>query len=89
MPWDLLIAQRLHGGRDRDAFARHLAFGRLWANQLLQDSGLDEAELVAELHRPDASLARVLDEYCYLRYTAQSPERSRTARTRAELSSSP
>ena len=25
MPWDLMIAQRLHGGRDRDAFARHLS----------------------------------------------------------------
>ena len=71
MPWDLLIAQRLHGGRDRAAFAQHLTFGRRWANQLLQDSGLGEEQLVAELHRPGASLARVLDEYCYLRYTAK------------------
>jgi hypothetical protein len=70
MPWDLLIAQGLHGGRDREAFAQHLMFGRRWAGQLLQDSGLDEEQLAAALHRPGASLARVLDEFCYLRYTA-------------------
>jgi hypothetical protein len=72
MPWDLMIAERLHGGRDRDAFARHLALGRAWARSLLAQSGLDEPALVAELGRPDASLARVLDEYCWLRWTFAS-----------------
>jgi len=69
MPWDLMIAERLHGGRDRDAFARHLTLGRIWAQSLLAQSGLDEATLVAELGRPGATLARVLDEYCWLRWT--------------------
>jgi hypothetical protein len=69
MPWDLRIAQRLHGGRDRDAFTRHLELGRRWAKQILQTSGLDEEDLAAELHRPGSSLAKVLDEYCYIRYT--------------------
>jgi hypothetical protein len=69
MPWDLMIAQRLHGGRDRVAFARHLRLGRRWADQVLGASGLDEEHLVADLDRPGSSLAKVLDEYCYIRYT--------------------
>jgi len=69
MPWDLMIAERLHGGRDRDAFARHLVLGRVWARSLLAHSGLDEDALVADLGRPRATLARVLDEYCWLRWT--------------------
>jgi hypothetical protein len=69
MPWDLRIAQRLHGGRDRDAFAGHLRLGRRWAQDLLTTSGLDETALLADLDRSGATLAKVLDEYCYLRYT--------------------
>ena len=70
MPWDLRIAQALHGGRDRDAFAAHLRLGRRWAQHLLTTSGLDETALLADLHRSGATLAKVLDEYCYLCYTA-------------------
>ncbi len=69
MPWDLAIAVRLHGARNGAAFANHLAVGRTWAKSLLVESGLDEEQLVAELGRPGASLAKVLDEYCYIRYT--------------------
>jgi hypothetical protein len=69
MPWDLAIAAQLHGSRDGVAFARHLALGRDWANSLLRESGLDEAELVAALGRPGSTLARILDQYCYVRYT--------------------
>lgn len=68
-PWDLQIAQRLHGGRDRDAFASHLRLGRQWAQDLLTASGLDEAALLVDLDRAGATLAKVLDEYCYLRFT--------------------
>ena len=70
MPWDLMIAQRLHGGRDRDAFAAHLRLGRRWAQDLLTTAGLDETALLTDLDRSGATLAKVLDEYCYLRYTA-------------------
>ena len=69
-PWDLKIAQCLHGGRDRDAFAAHLRLGRRWAQDLLTTSGLDETALLADLDRSGATLAKVLDEYCYLRFTA-------------------
>jgi hypothetical protein len=69
MPWDQAIATELHGGRDGAAFARHLALGRDWARALLDTSDLGEAQLVAELGRPGASLAKVLDEYCFVRFT--------------------
>jgi hypothetical protein len=69
MPWDEAIAARLHGGRDRDAFAAHLALGRRWAGALLDKSGLAERALAASLGRPGSSLARILDEHCYIRFT--------------------
>jgi hypothetical protein len=69
MPWDLMIAERLHGGRDRAAFAAHLRLGRSWARQLLADTGWDEPRLAAELGQPGATLARLLDQYCYIRFT--------------------
>jgi hypothetical protein len=69
MPWDLKIAQRLHGGRDTIAFAAHLRLGRDWARQLLRDTGWDEPRLAAEVGQPGASLARLLDQYCYVRFT--------------------
>jgi hypothetical protein len=69
MPWDQAIATQLYGGRDGAAFARHLALGRDWARALLEASGLDEPHLVTELGRPGASLAKVLDEYCFVRFT--------------------
>ncbi|MEU5694666.1 hypothetical protein [Actinosynnema sp. NPDC020468] len=69
MPWDNLIAQRLHGARDGAAYTRHLTTGRTWARAVLAESGLAEAVLVEQLGRPGGSLAKVLDEYCYLVYT--------------------
>lgn len=69
MPWDAAIAHGLHGGRDGAAFVRHLESGRHWANQILAESGLEEDELVSELGRPGSSLAKVLDEYCYVHFT--------------------
>jgi hypothetical protein len=69
MPWDLAIAGHLHGARDGAAFTSHLALGRTWANSLLEESGLDEPDLVAALGRPGSTLARVLDQYCFVRYT--------------------
>ncbi|MEU4803949.1 hypothetical protein [Actinosynnema sp. NPDC023587] len=69
MPWDDLIAQKLHGARDRTAYAAHLALGRGWALDLLAESGADEPELVERLGRPGRSLAKLLDEFCYLVHT--------------------
>ena len=69
MPWDLMIAERLHGGRDAVAFMAHLRLGRDWARQLLRDTGWDEPRLAAELGQPGATLARLLDQYCYVRFT--------------------
>ena len=49
----------------------HLRLGRRWARDLLATSALDEEALLADLDRSGATLAKVLDEYCYLRYTAR------------------
>ncbi|MEV0678816.1 hypothetical protein AB0I60_20090 [Actinosynnema sp. NPDC050436] len=69
MPWDDLIAQKLHGARDRAAYVAHLALGRGWALDLLAEAGTDEPALVELLGRPGRSLAKLLDEFCYLVHT--------------------
>ncbi len=69
MPWDDMIAQGLHGARDRAAYVAHLTLGRGWALDLLAEAGTGEPELVAALDRPGSSLAKLLDEYCYLVHT--------------------
>lgn len=68
-PWDNLIAQRLHGGRDGVAYRAHLRLTRGWAARLLAEAGVPESELLDGLGRPGRSLAKVLDEYCYLVFT--------------------
>jgi hypothetical protein len=69
MPWDGAIALALHGARDGAAFARHQRLGRDWAHALLAGTGLTEAKLVAAAGRPGVPLAKLLDEYCYVRIT--------------------
>ena len=71
MPWDQTIAD------DSTAVGRSLrrppasrpGLGR----QLLGDTGWDEPRLAAELGQPGASLARLLDQYCYVRFTLKDP----------------
>jgi hypothetical protein len=75
MPWDAAIALALHGARDGDAFARHQALGRDWASALLADTRLTESRLAAAAGRPGISLAKLLDEYCYVRITCARRER--------------
>ncbi|MFE0579966.1 MmcQ/YjbR family DNA-binding protein [Streptomyces sp. NPDC058874] len=70
MPWDAAIAERLHGARDGDAFARHLRTGGAWARAVLAEAGgLPEASVCADLGRPHVSLAKILDEYLYVTIT--------------------
>ncbi|MFL6136669.1 MAG: hypothetical protein ACJ74O_02585 [Frankiaceae bacterium] len=66
MPWDEAIAVGMHGGRDGAAFARHLRTGRAWALALMAEAGVGEDALPAALGRPGLTVAKVLDEYCYL-----------------------
>lgn len=70
MPWDEAIAIALHGARDSAAFGGHLRIGREWGLALLAESGLDEDALAERLGRPGIGLAKLLDEYCYLRFTS-------------------
>ena len=69
MPWDAAIALALHGARDGEAFARHQRLGRYWASALFLETGLTEPRLAAAVGRPGMSLAKLLDEYCYVRIT--------------------
>ncbi|MFF3437248.1 hypothetical protein [Streptosporangium sp. NPDC002721] len=70
MPWDAAIADALHGARTADAYRAHLRAGREWARRLLSETGLDEQALAVELGRPGRPLAKMLDDYCYLAFTA-------------------
>jgi hypothetical protein len=66
MPWDEVIAMKLHGARDGAAYAAHQRIGRRWARRLLEEAGGDEDALAALLGRPGRPLAKLLDEYCYM-----------------------
>lgn len=70
MPWDAAIADALHGARSADAYRAHLRLGREWARRLLAEAGLGEEALAVELGRPGRPLAKMLDDYCYLVFTA-------------------
>ena len=69
MPWDDAIASKLHGARDGKAYAAHQRLGRAWAADLLKNTGLSERQLAAALGDPERSLAKIFDDYCYLRFT--------------------
>ncbi|MGA5134123.1 hypothetical protein ACPCTO_30410 [Streptomyces olivoreticuli] len=69
MPWDEAIARRLHGARNAAAFSDHQRLGRSWAQHLLAETGLDERAVAIELGGAGRSLAKILDDYCYLRFT--------------------
>ncbi|MEV0405012.1 hypothetical protein [Actinoallomurus sp. NPDC050550] len=69
MPWDEAIADHLHGARDAAAYTAHQRLGRAWATGLLAEAGVDEEELADRLGRPGRPLAKMLDDYCYLRFT--------------------
>jgi hypothetical protein len=72
MPWDAAIALALHGARDGEAFARHQRLGREWASALLVETGLTESRVAVAAGRPGMSLAKLLDEYCYVRITYEA-----------------
>jgi hypothetical protein len=63
--WDERIARRLHGGRSPDEFAAHQRLARSCAQALLVEAG-SEAALLEKLGRPDATVAKLLDEHWYV-----------------------
>lgn len=69
MPWDDAIASKLHGARDAAAFAAHQRLGRVWATDIRRSTGLSGKQLAATLGDPERSLAKIFDDYCYLRFT--------------------
>lgn len=69
MPWDAAIAQELHGARDAAAFGNHLRLGRSWAQGLQRTMQVNEDDIPEAIGRPSVSLAKVLDEYLYVKIT--------------------
>jgi hypothetical protein len=69
MPWDEAIARRLHGARSAATYAAHQRLGRAWSRAVLAQAGTDEDALAASWGTPGRSLAKMLDDYCYLTYT--------------------
>ncbi|MCA1218396.1 hypothetical protein [Streptomyces sp. 8L] len=69
MPWDEAIARQLHGARDHCAYMAHQRLGRAWARRLLAETDLDERGLAAAVDAEDRTLPKLLDDYCYIRYT--------------------
>jgi hypothetical protein len=69
MPWDAAIADALHSGRDGLAYASHQRLGRQWVTLLLAEAGVDEPALAESFGQPGRSLAKMLDDYCYLAFT--------------------
>ncbi|QGZ51144.1 hypothetical protein GPZ77_24625 [Streptomyces sp. QHH-9511] len=69
VPWDEAIARRLHGARDAEAYVAHHRLNREWARRLLADSGLDEEALAASYGCPGRPLAKMLDDYTYIKLT--------------------
>lgn len=69
MPWDAAIAARLHGARDGAAFGRHLRLGREWAAAVRAGAGVDEEAVPGLVGRAGVTLAKLLDEYCYVSIT--------------------
>jgi hypothetical protein len=68
-PWDAAIAGYLYGSRDGDAFARHLRLCRRWAVSVTAAAGTEHDQVPELLGRGGVSLAKLLDEYCYVTIT--------------------
>ncbi|MGW2633273.1 MmcQ/YjbR family DNA-binding protein [Streptomyces chattanoogensis] len=73
MPWDSAIAGELHGARDAAAFGNHLRLGRSWAQSLLRVMSVAEEGIPEAVGRPSVSLAKILDEYLYVKITMAEP----------------
>jgi hypothetical protein len=71
-PWDDAIATRLHGRRDAVGFASHLRLMRTWSRALLAEARASEEQVAARVGRPTESLAKLLDEYCFMTITFAS-----------------
>lgn len=66
-PWDAAVAKGTVGGTSRDHFAAHLATGRAWARDVLDEAeraGVDD--IAGYVGQPGASLARLRDEWLLL-----------------------
>jgi hypothetical protein len=70
--WDKAISARTGRGNDDAAFVRHLTLCRNWAQDLEAEAdtlGLKASEIGPSLHRPQSSVAKLIDEWLYATIT--------------------
>jgi hypothetical protein len=78
--WDKAISGRTGGGHDEAAFLRHLTACRSWARDVEAEAGrlgLSPEEIGPYLHRPDSSVAKLIDEWLYATITGGLPAASK------------
>jgi hypothetical protein len=72
VPWDANIAKRLYRANGPSAFAAHQRACAALAQRLLVEARCTASELPAVVGRPGESIAKVIDEYCYVRISRTS-----------------
>jgi hypothetical protein len=61
---------RQEDAEQRDGYAHHLHIARAWAREITAEAttrGI--ADIPAHVARPQSSLVRIYDEWCYLAFT--------------------
>jgi hypothetical protein len=72
-PWDVAIAKAGGQGSQRDGYANHLRKAREWARRITNEAAVRGIDNVpAHVGRPQSSLVRIYDEWCYMTFTRGS-----------------
>ena len=69
-PWDAAIAKAGGRGTQRDGYANHLRKAREWVWQIsIEAAGRGIDNVPAHVGRPQSTLVRIYDEWCYEAFT--------------------
>lgn len=72
-PWDAAIAKAGGRGTQRDGYANHLRKAREWVRQItVEAAGRGIDNVPAHVGRPQSTLVRIYDEWCYEAFTRGS-----------------
>lgn len=72
-PWDAAIAKAGGRGTQRDGYANHLRKAREWVWQIsIEAAGRGIDNVPAHVGRPQSTLVRIYDEWCYEAFTRGS-----------------
>ena len=69
-PWDAAIAKAGGRGTQRDGYANHLRKAREWVRQIsIEAAGRGVDDVPVHVGRPQSTLVRIYDEWCYEAFT--------------------